>query len=93
MQSRHLLLLTTFVALLNLQVAAQTPQRPPNFIVIFTDDLGYGDIQPYGGSIPTPNLNRMAQQGLVATDYYAAANLCTPSRAGLPPRWQAACSP
>lgn len=47
------------------------------------DDLGYGDIQPYGGSIPTPAINRMAQEGMVATDYYAPANLCTPSRAGL----------
>jgi arylsulfatase A-like enzyme len=62
---------------------ARTQSRPPNFIVIYTDDLGYGDIQPNGGIIPTPNLNRMAQQGLVATDYYAPANLCTPSRAGL----------
>jgi arylsulfatase A len=59
------------------------PRRPPNFILILNDDLGYGDIQPLGGSIPTPNINRMAQQGLIATDYYAAANLCTPSRAGL----------
>ena len=76
------LLIFLCLALLALPLSAQQT-RPPNFIVIFTDDLGYGDIQPYGGSIPTPNLNRMAQQGLVATDYYAAANLCTPSRAGL----------
>src|SRR5262249_47928706 len=52
-------------------------------IVILTDDLGYGDIEPNGGSIPTPALHRMAQEGLVATNYYAAANVCTPSRAGL----------
>src|ERR1044072_2832094 len=70
-------------ALLLLTPFALSQTRPPNFIVIYTDDLGYGDIQPNGGIIPTPNLNRMAQQGLVATDYYAPANLCTPSRAGL----------
>jgi arylsulfatase A len=47
------------------------------------DDLGYGDIEPYGGWIPTPAIARMAREGLIATDYYAPANICTPSRAGL----------
>ncbi len=60
---------------------SHAPQR--NFIVILADDMGYGDIQPLGGSIPTPAINRMAQHGILATDYYAPANLCTPSRAGL----------
>src|SRR5262245_39624138 len=58
-------------------------KRPPNLIVILCDDLGYGDVAPYGGKIPTPAISRMAREGLVCTDYYAAANLCTPSRAGL----------
>jgi arylsulfatase A-like enzyme len=57
--------------------------RPPNFILILCDDLGYSDIEPYGGSIPTPALNRMAREGLTATDYYCPANICTPSRAGI----------
>ena len=65
-------------------LGGRSPRRPPNFIVILCDDLGYGDIQPTGGrQIPTPNLNRLAAQGLTFTDYYAAANVCTPSRAGL----------
>ncbi len=55
--------------------ATQLHHRQPNFIVILCDDLGYGDVQPFGGSIPTPAINRMAQEGLVATDYYAPANL------------------
>jgi arylsulfatase A len=55
----------------------------PNFIIILCDDLGYGDIDINGGLIPTPHLNEMAREGLVATNYYSAANLCTPSRAGL----------
>ena len=57
--------------------------RPPNFIVVLCDDLGYGDVSCYGGVIPTPNIDRMAREGVSALDYYCAANLCTPSRAGL----------
>lgn len=64
--------------------ASTGTRRKPNFIIIMCDDLGYGDIEPTGGTtIPTPNLNRMARKGMVLTDYYAPANVCTPSRAGL----------
>lgn len=63
--------------------AAATGDRP-NFIVIYVDDLGYGDIGAFGGRmIATPNIDRMARGGIALTDYYAPANLCTPSRAGL----------
>lgn len=63
---------------------AAPARRKPNFIIILCDDLGYGDIEPTGGkTIPTPNINRMARQGMLLTDYYAPQNLCTPSRAGL----------
>jgi len=67
------------------EVEGSEPAQPrkPNFIIILCDDLGYGDVEPFGGSIPTPNLNRMAHEGVAATDYYAPANICTPSRAGL----------
>jgi len=59
-------------------------KRPPNFIVVLCDDLGYGDIGAFGAKrVRTPNIDRMAREGTVLTDYYAAANLCTPSRAGL----------
>jgi arylsulfatase A-like enzyme len=59
-------------------------QRPPNFIVVLCDDLGYGDVSIHGPSlIRTPVLEQMAREGVVLTDYYAPANLCTPSRAGL----------
>jgi uncharacterized sulfatase len=63
--------------------AASAPRRP-NFIVILCDDLGYGDtsLNP-GGLIKTPHLEQMAAEGMVLSDYYAPANLCTPSRAGL----------
>ena len=56
----------------------------PNFVIIYVDDLGYGDVGAFGGrTIATPNLDRMARAGIALTDYYAPANLCTPSRAGL----------
>jgi arylsulfatase A-like enzyme len=56
----------------------------PNIVVIFADDLGYGDLGCYGHpSIRTPNLDRMAAEGLRFTDFYSAAEVCTPSRAAL----------
>lgn len=57
-------------------------KRPPNFIVINIDDLGYADIGPFGGSVPTPHLDRMAREGLRLTSHYAAP-VCSPSRAAL----------
>lgn len=57
---------------------------PPNVIVIFADDLGYGDLSCYGHpTIATPNLDRMAAEGLRFTQFYVAACVCTPSRAAL----------
>ncbi|HXU99270.1 MAG TPA: sulfatase-like hydrolase/transferase [Caulobacteraceae bacterium] len=61
-----------------------TERRPPNFLVVLCDDLGYGDVGLYGPCpIPTPRIEEMAREGVVLTDYYAPANICTPSRAGL----------
>ncbi|XP_074128045.1 arylsulfatase A isoform X1 [Sminthopsis crassicaudata] len=58
--------------------------RPPNIILIFADDLGYGDLGSYGHpSSSTPNLDRMAASGLRFTDFYVPVSLCTPSRAAL----------
>lgn len=69
---------------LPINVAAAVARRKPNFIVILCDDLGYGDISVNNpGGIRTPALEAMAGEGVVLTDYYAPANLCTPSRAGL----------
>jgi arylsulfatase A-like enzyme len=56
--------------------------KPPNVIIIFMDDLGYGDVGSYGAKdISTPNIDRLARQGVRLTDCYAAAPLCTPTRA------------
>ena len=56
----------------------------PNFIVIFIDDMGYGDIEPFGSKRNrTPNLTRMAAEGRKLTSFYVASPVCTPSRAAL----------
>jgi arylsulfatase len=61
---------------------AQTSK--PNIIFIMTDDQGYGDLGSYGSKdLMTPNIDKMAKDGIQFTDYYAAANVCTPSRAGV----------
>ncbi len=60
------------------------PKRPLNFIVILTDDQGFGDLGCYGHpTLSTPNIDRMAREGQRWTSFYSAANVCTPSRAGL----------
>jgi len=65
-------------------VAPAAPDRPPNFVVIFCDNLGYGDIEPFGSTLHrTPALNRMAAEGRKFTHFYASAGVCTPSRASI----------
>ncbi|MBI9063654.1 MAG: sulfatase [Marinilabiliaceae bacterium] len=61
----------------------QSTIEKPNIIILFTDDQGYGDVGCYGGAISTPNLDRMAQNGMRFTNFYVAAASCTPSRAAL----------
>ena len=62
-------------------------------ILILTDDMGYGDVGCYGGQFaPTPNLDRMAGEGVRFTQYYSASPICSPSRTGattglFPARW------
>ena len=64
--------------------AAAAEERPPNFIVIFCDNLGYGDIEPFGSTVNrTPHLNRMAREGRKFTHFCVTAGVCTPSRASL----------
>ena len=86
--------LLTGVMLALSSACAAPPRQPPtapaeaagrpNVVVIFADDLGYGDLSSYGHpTIRTPNLDRMATEGVRLTSYYAAAPACTASRAAL----------
>ncbi|MHC4404657.1 MAG: sulfatase family protein [Planctomycetota bacterium] len=64
--------------------SAATAAEQPNIVLIFVDDLGYGDPGCYGGkAIPTPNIDRLAAQGVRFTDGYVTAPVCGPSRVGL----------
>lgn len=63
---------------------ARGTKQPPNFVVIFADDLGYGDIGCYGPSgVETPHLDALAAGGFRSTDFFVPANVCSPSRAAL----------
>jgi len=63
--------------------ADNTADRP-NFVIILTDDQGYQDLRCFGSpNIKTPRIDRMAAEGQRLTSFYAAAPVCTPSRAGL----------
>jgi len=66
-------------------IAAQgAVDRPPNVVIFFADDMGYGDLSSYGHpSIRTPNLDRLARDGQRWTDFYVAAPVCSPSRGAL----------
>jgi arylsulfatase len=67
-----------------LTAAEKAEQRPPNVIIIFTDDQGYGDVGVFGATTyPTPNLDRMAKEGRRFTDFHVAQAVCSASRAAL----------
>jgi arylsulfatase A len=79
---RYLLLLAA-AFLTTALASADTPQLP-NIVVIFIDDMGYADIGPFGAKdYSTPNLDRMAAEGMVLTDFHAATAVCSASRAAL----------
>ena len=63
---------------------ASSAERPPNIVFVFVDDQGYYDLGCYGATeVKTPRIDALADAGTRFTDYYAAAPICSPSRAGL----------
>ena len=73
-----------WVSLVSCQDSAQPGALRPNLIIIFADDLGYGDITPFGSTLHrTPNLDRMAREGRKFTSFYVPSGVCSPSRASL----------
>src|SRR5829696_8629709 len=59
-------------------------ERPPNFVLIYCDDLGYGDLSCYGRTeYKTPRLDKLASEGMRFTDFHTAAAVCSASRAAL----------
>lgn len=62
---------------------AEPLKRPPNIVIMFCDDLGYGDVLEYAKGYSTPNLERMASEGMRFTSFYAAQPVCSASRTGL----------
>ncbi len=70
--------------LIPMGVFASEFQQNPNIIFIFVDDQGYYDLACYGATkVATPRIDALAEKGIRFTDYYAAAPICSPSRAGL----------
>ena len=61
----------------------KSSQETPNIVIIYADDVGYGDLECYNGTVPTPNVNRIAQNGVQFTNAHAVAATSTPSRFGL----------
>ena len=78
---RHLLLCVVALVLATSVIAAE---RTPNVVIIYIDDMGYADIGPFGAQgYDTPNLNRMAAEGMKFTNFYSAHAVCSASRAAL----------
>ena len=77
-------LLRLAVVSLLLIAAARAAERPPNVVIIFTDDQGYADVGVFGAKgFTTPNLDRMAKEGRRFTDWHAAQPVCSASRTAL----------
>ncbi len=85
-QYKHLTLIffcLTSLLLCNSAKAQFGTDSLPNVVLIYTDDLGYGDLSFSGGKIPTPNIDRLFEQGLSFSQAYSTAATCTPSRYSL----------
>ena len=75
---------TIIISLCLLALSASAQKRPPNIVLIFMDDMGYADVGVYGAkNFKTPHIDKLAEEGMRFTNFYAAQPICTPSRAAL----------
>src|SRR5438874_6433018 len=80
--------------LVAISTAGAEQRSKPNIILILTDDMGYGDLGCYGGKFaPTPNIDRLAKEGIRFTQFYVASPICSASRTAIltgmyPARWR-----
>jgi arylsulfatase A-like enzyme len=73
-----------FLGILVFDYDLQAARRQPNIIIFFADDMGYGDLGCFGNpNIRTPNIDKLAEEGIKLTSFYVAGPVCSPSRAGL----------
>ncbi|MDB5243279.1 MAG: N-acetylgalactosamine-6-sulfatase [Spirosoma sp.] len=81
---RYITLALSFILTTANTLLGQQAARKPNFVIILADDLGYGDIGTFGATdVRTPNIDRLATNGLKFTDFYSTSPVCTPTRFGL----------
>lgn len=78
---RHYISLSSFGLFIILSCAKITSCAKPNVIIFFADDMGFGDLPVYGHPTSySPSLNKLANNGLVFTQFYVSSPICTPSR-------------
>ncbi len=77
--------LILFLVVLSLDSCSTKTKKSPNIIIILADDMGYGDVQSFNSNseIPTPNLNKLSDEGIMFTDAHTPSSICTPTRYGL----------
>ncbi|SDD76910.1 arylsulfatase [Algoriphagus faecimaris] len=88
MKFQKSIIFTLFICSVSLIISGCIKQfekdQAPNIILIYTDDLGYGDIAPFADKATiTPNLHQLAKDGITLTNFYVASSVCSPSRASL----------
>jgi arylsulfatase A-like enzyme len=75
---------TAVLVLLSFVSTGIANDAPPNIVLMFVDDMGFGDIGSFGNKVnQTPSLDRMAKEGTVLRQFYVANTACTPSRSAL----------
>lgn len=82
---KPILILTAFIVVFALKSCSQKKQSLPNIVIIYADDMGYGDLncQNPNSKIPTPNLDKLASEGMRFTDAHSSSGICSPSRFAL----------